>query len=180
MKRYIIEESPFSYFFTANTQSAPLWLVARVYIGWTWLEAGWGKLHNPAWVGAHAGQALTGFVNGALAKTAGEHPDVQGWYASFLAHVVLPHVATWSYAVSAGEFLVGIALILGFLVGLSAFFGVFMNLNFMLAGAVSLNPIMYTLGIGLIVAWRVAGYWGVDYYLLPTLHRYFRPKVRSG
>lgn len=180
VKRYIIEESPFSYFFTADTRSAPLWLIARLYLGWQWLEAGWGKLQNPAWVGENAGQALTGFVQGALSKTGGAHPDVQGWYASFLQSVVLPHVVPWSYMVAWGEVLVGAALIVGFLVGISAFFGVFMNLNFMLAGSVSVNPIMYTIGIGIIVAWRVAGYWGADRFVLPLLHRAIRLRYRDS
>jgi thiosulfate dehydrogenase [quinone] large subunit len=180
MKRYIIEESPFSYFFTADTRSASLWLVLRLYLGWEWINAGWGKLHSAAWVGAQKGQALAGFIQGALSKTGGEHPDVQGWYASFLQHAVLPHVAVWGPMVAYGETLVGVALILGFLTGLAAFFGVFMNLNFLLAGAVSVNPIMYTIGIGVILAWRVSGYWGIDRYVLPVLHRYFRPRIRTG
>ncbi len=79
-----------------------------------------------------------------------------------------------------GELLVGIALAVGFLVGISAFFGIFMNLNFMLAGTVSVNPIYFTLGIGLVLAWRIAGYYGLDYYVLPALHRYFRPGRRIG
>lgn len=176
MKTYTIEESPFSHFFVASTKSASLWFILRIYLGWQWLEAGWGKLHNPAWVGDKAGDALTGFVERALTKTSGAHPDVQGWYAAFLQNVVLPNVEIWSYLVAWGEFLVGIALIVGFLVGISAFFGVFMNLNFMLAGAVSVNPIMYTIGIGLIIAWRVSGYYGLDYYVLPFFHRYIRPR----
>jgi thiosulfate dehydrogenase [quinone] large subunit len=180
MKRYLIEESPFSYFFTADTRSAPLWLIVRVYLGWEWLQAGWEKLQDPTWVGANAGQALTGFVNGALSKTTGAHPDVQGWYAAFLQAFVLPHVVPWSYLVTWGELLVGVALIIGLLVGISTFFGMFMNLNYMLAGSVSVNPIWFTIGIGLVLAWRVAGYWGADRYVLPVLHRYFRPRVREG
>lgn len=154
-----------------------MWLAVRVYLGYLWFEAGWDKFQNPAWIGSNAGQALTGFVNGALAKTGGAHPDVQGWYASFLESTVLPHVVPWSYLVTYGEMLVGIALIVGFLVGISACFGVFMNLNFMLAGSVSVNPIWYTIGIALIVAWRVAGYWGADRYILPFLHRFIRPHI---
>jgi len=50
----------------------------------------------------------------------------------------------------------------------------------MLAGTVSVNPIWATLGIGLILAWRVAGYWGADRYVLPLLHSYFRPRMREG
>ena len=178
MKRYVIEESPFSYFFTADSRSAPIWLIARMYIGWIWLSAGWSKLNNEAWVGADAGQSLTGFIQGAIAKTAGAHPAVQGWYADFLESVVLPNVVFWSHVVAWGELMVGVALIAGFLVGISAFFGIFMNLNFMLAGTVALNPIMYTLGIGLILAWRVAGYWGLDRFALPLLSTYVRPRIR--
>jgi thiosulfate dehydrogenase (quinone) large subunit len=44
-----------------------------------------------------------------------------------------------------------------------------MNMNFLLAGAVSINPIIGGLAILLVLAWRVAGYWGVDRWLLPLL-----------
>jgi thiosulfate dehydrogenase (quinone) large subunit len=84
----------------------------------------------------------------------------------------LPHAVAWSYLVAWGELLVGIALIVGFLVGISTLFGMLMNLDYMLAGTVSINPIMFTLGIGLVLAWRIAGYWGADYYALPVLQRY--------
>lgn len=148
----------------------------RVYVGWEWLLAGWGKIHNPMWIGSSEGQALTGFIQGALSKTGGAHPDVQGWYADFLSNIVLPHVVEWSSLVAYGEFLVGLGLITGTIVGISAFFGLFMNLNFLMAGTVSINPILFTLSIGLILAWRVAGYIGLDYFVLPLLHKYFRPK----
>jgi len=176
MKTYTIEESAFSHFLTANTKSSAFWLLVRIYVGWAWLHAGWGKLHNPAWIGDNSGAALGGFVKGALSKTTGEHPDVQGWYAYFLEHVVQQHLVFWSHLVSWGEFLVGLALITGFLVGISAFFGLFMNLNFLLAGTVSTNPILFTLAIGLILAWRVSGYLGADYFVLPLLNKYIRPK----
>lgn len=106
---------------------------------------------------------------GALAKTAGANPAVQGWYAYFLQHVVLPGAPVLSYMVTFGEILIGLGLIFGALTGIAAFFGVFMNLNFMLAGAVSINPVIGTLALFLVLAWRVAGYYGVDRYLLPLL-----------
>lgn len=177
MRRYAIEESAFSHFFTADTRSAPLWLLVRLYVGWFWLHAGWAKLFNPAWVGENSGAAMTGFVNKALQKTEGLHPDVQGWYASFLETAVLPYPEAWAHAITYGEILVGVALILGFLTGIAAFFGVFMNLNFLLAGTVSMNPILGVLGIGLILAWRVAGHIGIDRYVLPRLHPALRPNV---
>ena len=44
-----------------------------------------------------------------------------------------------------------------------------MNFNYLLAGAVSTNPILGFLALLLILAWRIAGYYGVDRYLLPLL-----------
>lgn len=169
MSQYIIEESPVSKFLFGNTKMSWFWLVVRIYVGWQWLEAGWGKVNNPAWVGSDAGAALSGFIKGALGKTAGAHPDVQGWYGWFLESAVLPNAATWSHVVAFGELIVGIGLVLGLLTGIAAFFGLFMNLNFLLAGTVSINPILFTLSIGLILAWKIAGYIGADRYLLPLL-----------
>jgi thiosulfate dehydrogenase [quinone] large subunit len=146
-----------------------IWLILRVYVGWEWVNAGWGKLHSPAWVGGDAGTALNGFVSGALNKTGGAHPDVQSWYAWFLQHVVLPNSGFWSHLVAYGEFLVGIALILGIFTGISAFLGSFMNVNYLLAGAVSTNPVLFVIATWLVLAWKTAGWWGLDRWLLPAL-----------
>ena len=68
-----------------------------------------------------------------------------------------------------GELLIGIALILGIFTGIAAFFGGFMNWNFMMAGSAGTNPVLFVLALGLVPAWKVAGYYGVDHYLLPKL-----------
>jgi thiosulfate dehydrogenase [quinone] large subunit len=169
MTHYTLEQSWFPHYFFTSAKSAPFWFVIRLYVGYEWLVAGYGKVMSSAWFGSDAGAALGGFVQGALAKTAGAHPDVSMWYASFLKSVVLPHLVTWSNLVAVGEVLVGLALIVGAFTGIAAFFGLFMNLNFMLAGTVSTNPVLFTLAIGLVLAWHVAGYWGVDKYLLPRV-----------
>ena len=64
---------------------------------------------------------------------------------------------------------VGIGLLIGILTGFAAFFGALMNMSFLLAGSASTNPVLFTLAIGLMLAWKVAGYYGVDRYLLPML-----------
>ncbi|MDP1624905.1 MAG: DoxX family protein [bacterium] len=166
---YVARESALSHFFFSNTKSAWIWLVIRLYVGWEWLVAGWNKVGAPAWTGDQAGAAVTGFVRGALEKTGGAHPDVQGWYASFLEQIVLPNASAWAHAVAWGEVFVGIGLIIGAFVGVAAFFGLFMNLNYLLAGTVSTNPILFTLSIGLILAWKVAGYLGADRFILPRI-----------
>lgn len=169
MIKYTLEQSSLPHILFASKVSAPLWFIVRLYVGYEWLIAGIDKVMNPAWFGSNAGMALNGFIHGALAKTGGAHPDVQMWYAGFLKSAVLTHLVTWSNAIAIGEVLVGVGLIVGAVVGVSAFFGAFMNLNFMLAGTVSVNPILFTLSIFLILAWRNAGYWGLDRYLLPRL-----------
>lgn len=166
---HVIEEPKFAKFILQNPKFAWFWLIVRVYVGWEWLQAGWEKVHSAAWVGSQSGTAISGFVNGALGKTAGSNPDVQGWYASFLRDVILPHPAFWSHLVSYGELLVGIALIIGLFTGIAAFFGMFMNLNYLLAGTVSVNPILFVLALGLVLAWRVSGFLGLDYWALPAI-----------
>ena len=164
-----LEDPPVARALFGEPRWAWIWLILRLYAGYEWIEAGYEKLNSPAWTGAQAGVGLAGFVKGALSKTTGANPDVQTWYALFLQHAVLPHAALWSYLVSYGETLVGVALVLGIFTGIAAFFGSFMNMNYLLAGAVSTNPILLLIAAFLILAWKTAGWWGVDRWLLPQL-----------
>ncbi|GHO45939.1 DoxX family protein [Ktedonospora formicarum] len=179
-----IPEPPVAKFLFADTRMAWLWLIVRLYVGYEWITAGIEKLtgrsiafdsfgevsKGGAWVfRGHDGTAIQGFVAGALAQASGAHPAVQGWYAAFLQHVVLPNAGVFAYMVTFGEVLIGLGLIFGALTGIAAFFGVFMNLNFLLAGTVSINPVIGALALLLVLGWRVAGYYGLDRYLLPLL-----------
>ena len=178
-----VPEPPLARFLFADTRIAWLWLIVRVYIGWQWLVAGiekltgysidvgsFGQHTGNSWiVTSHPGAAISGFLNGALAQTAGAHPAVQGWYGWFIQHIALPMAPGLAYAVTFGEILVGLGLIFGILTGIAAFFGLFMNLNYLLAGTVSINPIIGALALFLILAWRVAGYYGGDRWVLPLL-----------
>jgi len=164
-----IAEPPLARFLFGDARVAWLWLIIRLYVGWEWTKAGWDKVHDPAWVGSSAGEAVRGFVAGALQKATGPHADVSGWYASFLSQVASPHAAAFSYVVAFGELLVGIALILGMFTGIAAFFGAFMNVNYLFSGTVSTNPLLLLLELFLILAWRNAGWLGVDRFLLPMV-----------
>jgi thiosulfate dehydrogenase [quinone] large subunit len=164
-----IQDPPVARALFGDVRWAWLWLIVRLYVGWQWLEAGWEKVNSPVWTGSKAGTALSGFVQGALAKTGGSHPDVQHWYAWFLQNVVMAYPAFWSYLVSGGELLVGIALIVGIFTGVAAFFGTFMNANYLLAGSLSINPVLLMLGVLLVLAWKTAGWWGLDRLVLPVL-----------
>jgi thiosulfate dehydrogenase [quinone] large subunit len=170
-----LREPPFARFLFADTRASWLWLVVRLYLGYEWISSGVTKLNSDAWTGSHAGAAIVGFAKGALAKTAGDHPDVQSWYASFLQDVVIPNAALFGRLVTAGEFLVGVALVLGALTGIAAFFGITMNANYLLAGTVSTNPILIILGALVVLAWRNAGWIGLDRWLLPMLGTPWQP-----
>ena len=170
-----LDDPPIARFLFGDVRLAWLWLILRVYVGYQWLLAGYEKIINPAWFGGKAGTALTGFLKGALAKTTGAHPDVQGWYATFLQDLVLPNAALWSYVVSIGEALVGLGLILGIFTGIAAFFGGFMNVSYLLAGTVSSNPLLFMIATWLVLAWKTAGWWGLDRWLMPALGTPWRP-----
>jgi thiosulfate dehydrogenase [quinone] large subunit len=163
------EDPPLARSLFGDTRWAWIWLILRLYVGWEWLSAGWGKVTSSSWVGSQAGTAISGFVQAALDKATGDYPDVQGWYASFLQNVVLPYPAFWGYLITLGEILVGIALILGLFTGIVAFFGSFMNANYLLAGTVSTNPILFAIATWLVLAWKTAGWWGLDRWVLPKL-----------
>jgi thiosulfate dehydrogenase [quinone] large subunit len=178
-----VPEPPLAKFLFADTRMAWFWLIVRLYVGYEWFTAGWekltgtdititnfGKSTGTAWVFTNnAGAAIKGFAQGAVAKATGDHPAVQDWYASFLKTFVIPHPAIWAYLITFGELAVGLGLILGCLTGIAAFFGLVMNFNYLLAGTVSTNPILGFLALFLILAWRIAGYYGADRYLLPLL-----------
>ncbi len=173
-------DPPLAQFLFNDTRMSWLWLGLRLYLGYTWLTSGLGKLSNPAWFGEGAGTALTGFLKGALAKMEGPRPDVQGWYGGFLETMVLPNAPVWSHFVVVGEILVGAALILGLFTGVAAFFGGFMNVNFLMAGTVSTNPFLFVIATWLVLAWKTAGWLGLDRWVLPKMGKYLSPGKTSS
>ncbi|AHF10071.1 MULTISPECIES: DoxX family membrane protein [Dehalobacter] len=147
-----------------------VWTVIRVYIGWEWLSAGISKTFGAsaaAWVGPNAGAAVTGFLQGALTKTGGQHPDVSWWYASFIQNIALPNAKVFGYVIAWGELLVGLGLILGCFTTIALLAAVFLNMSYLLAGAVSTNPMLLFWEALLLWAGAAAYYWGVDRILIP-------------
>jgi len=167
-KEITIPENPVSRFLFNSTKAGWIWLFVRLYLGYAWITAGWKKVNSDAWTGDNAGAALSGFVKGALAK-AEEGKDVTGWYAGFLENFVLPHAKVFSYMVAFGEVLVGLGLIVGLLTGIAAFFGAIMNVSFLFAGTLSTNPLLFILATWLVLAWKNAGWYGLDRWALPKL-----------
>lgn len=146
-----------------------VWLILRVWLGYQWLEAGWHKVTSAAWVAG--GSALQGYWQSAVAVPDTGRPAIAfGWYRDFLTMLLNAQAYTWfAKLVAFGELLVGIALIIGAFTGVAAFFGGLMNWNYMMAGSASTNPMLFVVSVGLILAWKVAGRIGADYFLLPAI-----------
>src|SRR5262249_15602118 len=165
----------------ARPEASPLWLALRLYVGWRWLYAGWHKLSGPESVGwvrdgsangqaVHQGDKILAFWQKAIQPPAeGARPQVRDPFHPHVLPYTIDHdwAGPMSYVIAYGEFLVGLALILGFLTGLAALFGATMNFNYMLAGSASLNPVIFLGALLLVLAWRSAGYIGLDRWLLP-------------
>lgn len=165
----VIQDPPVAQFIFNDTRFAPVWLIVRLYIGWSWLEPGWGKLSNPAWM--DTGDALKGYWTNAVTNTK------FGWYGDFLQTMLDSNAHGWfAKMIVIGEVAVGLALILGAFVGVAAFFGAFMNWNFIMAGSASSNALLGLGGVLLLLAWKTAGWYGLDRFLLPKLGTPWRPR----
>src|SRR5262245_46992604 len=174
-----VEGPAFSRYLFSNTRAGLLWLPIRIFVGFAWLEAGWHKLTDPAWT--NGGDALLGYWQRALTTPEGGRPPITfEWHRTFIQFLVDNHAQGWfAWLITFGEIAVAVALLTGTLVGVAAFFGGMMNMSFLLAGSASTNPVMFTFAIGLILAWRVAGYYGIDRYLLPMLGVPWHAKVSA-
>ncbi len=161
----------FTQFLFSNTRAGLFWLPIRLFVGFAWLEAGWHKASGTGWL--DGGAALQGYWERVVVVPeagAGSPAITFDWYRTFVQALLENGAASWfSYLIVFGEIAVGLGLLLGFLTGFAAFFGALLNMSFLLAGSASTNPVLFTLAIGLIVGWKVAGYYGADRYLLPLI-----------
>ncbi|WP_449619822.1 DoxX family protein [Robertmurraya sp. Marseille-Q9965] len=157
-----------------NNIVAGILTVVRIYLGWAWMTAGWGKLTG--------GFDAAGFLKGAVANPVVHdgHPVYAGW-VSFLESFAIPNAGLFNFMIPLGEFLVGLGLILGCLTTAAAFFAMVMNFSFMLSGTVSHNPTDIIMGVFIAAAGYNAGKFGLDRYVLPFLRKLvFKGKSHEG
>lgn len=144
-------------FIRNNKVAAGVLVILRLYIGYTWLTGGLGKVMSG---GFNAG----GFIEGAAAN-----PGVQGWWATFLEVVALPNAGLFSFLVMWGEVFVGAALILGVFTNFAALMGLMMNFAFLFSGTVSTNAQMVLITFFILIAGYNAGRYGLDRWVIPFL-----------
>ncbi|WP_027084641.1 DoxX family membrane protein [Cohnella panacarvi] len=152
--------------FRENIGVAAAITLLRIYVGWQWLDAGWHKMTG--------GFDATGFLKGAVGKPIADHATQEVIYPNytyFIEHFALPNVKLINFLIPVGEFLIGVGLIVGGLTITAAFFGMMLNVMFLLAGTVSTNPWLLVLGFIVFTAGANAGRFGLDAYLLPLLRK---------
>jgi thiosulfate dehydrogenase (quinone) large subunit len=163
-------------FLSRARDAAPLFLGFRLFLGYEWFEAGLHKLQDPKWF--QTGEALRAYWTRAAAipEPPARPAITYPLYRSFIQFLLDNNVDSWfNYFIIFGEMLIGIGLIVGGLTAVAAFFGILMNFTFLYAGSVSSNPTFIVLGVLIILGWRVAGWWGLDRFLLPWLGTPWQP-----
>lgn len=165
----VLTDPPLAQFLFSDTRMAPVWLVIRLLLGWAWIQPGLEKLGNPAWM--QTGEALRGFWEAAVAVPEGGRPPITfEWYRSFIQGMLDAGSYVWfAKLVAIGEVVIGVMLVLGLFVGVAAFLAAFMNWNYIMAGSASSNGLLGLAAVLLILAWKTAGYYGLDRFILPKL-----------
>ena len=176
-KNAVVQDPPLARFLFTDARASWIWLLVRLWLGYKWIDAGLHKVSSPAWT--QTGEAVKGFwTNAVLIPETGKAAISFDWYRSFLSMMLeMEAYRFMAPLIAYGEVLIGVALVIGLFTGITAFFGGFLNWNFMMAGTASTNPVLFVLAVLLVLAWKVAGYVGVDYFLLPALGTPWRTKA---
>lgn len=164
-----IEDPWYTKLLFGNSAYAILWLPLRLFLGIEWAAAGEHKVRDAAW---RNGDALAGYWERVAAiPEPPQRPSIHyDWYRDFINFMLDNEWYTWFGPLIAwGELLVGLGLILGAFTAIAAFFGSMMNFSFILAGSTSSNPVLIFLTGPILVAWRIAGHWGLDRWLLAAV-----------
>jgi thiosulfate dehydrogenase [quinone] large subunit len=167
-------------FLRFGRDAAPLYLGLRLFLAWEWIEAGLHKVQDPAWVAG--GSALRTYWERAVALPAppARPAIVYPAYRSFIQFMLDNGWYAWfANLVAWGELFIGLGFLLGGLIGFAAFFALLMNFSFLFAGSTSSNPLLIMLEVVLLLGWRVAGWWGVDRYVLPRVGTPWKPGATS-
>lgn len=123
--------------------NVPSWiLLIELFIGFGWLRAAVEKIIDPRWWdGTVLSEFLTNHANLTLP-----------WYRGFLGAVVEPYLVPISIVVVVAQLFAGVTLVTGRWVMAGLLVGMFLNLNFVAAGAVD-PSIFYLISQAAVMLW---------------------------
>jgi thiosulfate dehydrogenase (quinone) large subunit len=146
--------------------------VLRIVVGVWFLKAVWTKVTLEYLFGVVpyplVSSRFLAFHPKRVAEFAAGNPVA--WYRDFLEQVVLPRSTLFATLQTYGEVAVGIGLVLGLVVGLTALVGIFLTVNFGLAtqwmsfGQQGFHVLLLT-SMVLFLCTRAGRAWGVDRWL---------------
>ncbi|MFC1643661.1 DoxX family membrane protein [Chlamydiota bacterium] len=133
--------------------------VLRIYLGFYFLVSSLDKFKS-----IYFDTVFIGRLRSAAANTTVE------WYRDFLINFIAPHSKFFAFLNAACQFMVGLALILGFIAGLFCIIGILIK-TLHLLGSLTLTPLIVNNNILFIVCFFVLIFhcsgrtWGLDRHL---------------
>src|SRR5438067_8131199 len=147
----------------------PGWTILplRLFLGISFLSAGWDKLTDPASLDPSArdyiGQQIGRFAPGT---------PLEG----FLLNFAVPNASLFGVMVMGGELCIGIAVLLGLLTRFSAAMGLLLNLTFFLSATWDVHPFYFGADLPYSVAWLTLLLAGPGPFALdPLVKRWLSP-----
>lgn len=135
---------------------AVVWTAMRVWLGVMWIQAGdaklWGK-ENSAFL-HNGGSGVAGFAAHGVAA--------YSWWGTFLHHFVVPNASWIGILVALSEFVIGLALVAGFLTPLAALASLGLLFTYVMSGTASVCAWYALFAIVLLAVWRTASWLGAD------------------
>jgi uncharacterized membrane protein YphA (DoxX/SURF4 family) len=108
-----VESPRFAKYLFGNTRAGLFWLPIRLFVGFAWLTAGWGKLTGTGWT--DGGSRLLGYGRTRSPSPRSGHPPITyDWYRTFIQWLIDNNAQTWmGWVIPIGETLVGLGLLFG-------------------------------------------------------------------
>jgi thiosulfate dehydrogenase [quinone] large subunit len=116
----------------------------RLFLGISFLSAGWDKLTDPTYLNPASASSIGGQISQFATGT-----PLQGFLLSFAA----PNATLFGVLVMGGELCIGAAVLLGLLTRFSAAMGFFLNLTFFLSATWNVHPFYFGADLPYMFGW---------------------------